>query len=69
MFEQHCVGICGLHCVPSDWQTRGVGVGASAVVGVGCACCTTRIVASFEVEAGGFPLSSHVKRAVKLCPT
>ena len=72
MFEQHCVGICGLQFVPSAWQTWGVAVGvgvgtsAGSVVGVACACCTMRIVASFDVEAGGLPLSVQLKRVVKL---
>ena len=45
---------------------RGIGVGVG--VGGGCACSTTRMVALAEVDAGGLPLSVHVKRTGKLCP-
>ena len=49
---------------------HGIGVGRGGAVGVGVegggACATTRMVAFAEVDAGGLPLSVHVKRTAKL---
>ena len=69
----------GLHCPEqhSDLLAHGVGTplhgigvgrGVGVEVGGGGACSTTRMVASFDVDAVGLPLSVHVKRVVKLCP-
>ena len=71
----------GLHCPVQHSELlahgvgtplHGIGVGRVTAVGVGVgggtACATTRMVAFAEVDAGGLPLSVHVKRTVKLCP-
>jgi hypothetical protein len=46
---------------------QGIGVGEG--VGEGGACCTTRMVALCDVDAGGFPLSVQLNVTAKLCPT